>query len=31
MEVKAYQVIQDNDGEYYPSDHLPVVVELSIK
>jgi endonuclease/exonuclease/phosphatase family metal-dependent hydrolase len=27
----AYQVIDDNDGEYYPSDHLPVVVELSIK
>lgn len=28
---KGYQVIQDNDGEHYPSDHLPVVVELSIR
>ena len=27
----AYNVIQDNDGEYYPSDHLPVVVALNIK
>lgn len=26
-----YQVIQDNDGKYYPSDHLPVIVTLSIK
>lgn len=26
-----YQVIQDNDGKYYPSDHLPVMVELSLK
>ncbi len=25
-----YQVIQDNDGTYYPSDHLPVMVELSL-
>jgi len=24
-----YQVIKDNDGKYYPSDHLPVMVELS--
>lgn len=27
----GYQVITDNDGKYYPSDHLPVAVELSIK
>ena len=27
----AYQVITDNDGKYYPSDHLPVMVELSLK
>lgn len=26
-----YQVVQDNDGKYYPSDHLPVVVELSLQ
>ena len=25
-----YQVIQDNDGRYYPSDHLPVIVTLSL-
>lgn len=25
-----YQVIRDNDGEYYPSDHLPVIVTLSL-
>jgi endonuclease/exonuclease/phosphatase family metal-dependent hydrolase len=24
-----YQVIQDNDGKYYPSDHLPVMVTLA--
>ena len=24
----AYQVITDNDGKYYPSDHLPVFVKL---
>jgi endonuclease/exonuclease/phosphatase family metal-dependent hydrolase len=30
-ELKAnnYKVITDNDGKYYPSDHLPVSVELS--
>ena len=26
-----YQVIQDNDGKYYPSDHLPVIVDVSLK
>lgn len=26
-----YQVIQDNDGKYYPSDHLPVMVTLTLK
>jgi endonuclease/exonuclease/phosphatase family metal-dependent hydrolase len=26
----GYQVISDNDGTYYPSDHLPVMVTLSI-
>jgi endonuclease/exonuclease/phosphatase family metal-dependent hydrolase len=26
----GYQVIQDNDGKYYPSDHLPVMVTLSL-
>lgn len=26
-----YQVIQDNDGKFYPSDHLPVIVNLSLK
>jgi endonuclease/exonuclease/phosphatase family metal-dependent hydrolase len=25
-----YEVILDNDGTYYPSDHLPVMAELSI-
>lgn len=25
-----YQVIQDNDGKYYPSDHLPVIATLSL-
>jgi endonuclease/exonuclease/phosphatase family metal-dependent hydrolase len=25
-----YQVVQDNDGAYYPSDHLPVIVKLAI-
>ena len=28
---KDYQVIQDNDGKYYPSDHLPVMVTINIK
>jgi len=26
-----YQVIQDHDGEYYPSDHLPVMVTLTLQ
>jgi endonuclease/exonuclease/phosphatase family metal-dependent hydrolase len=26
--VVKYEVIQDNDGIYYPSDHLPVMVEV---
>lgn len=25
-----YQVISDNDGKYYPSDHLPVMVALTL-
>jgi endonuclease/exonuclease/phosphatase family metal-dependent hydrolase len=28
---EKYQVITDNDGKYYPSDHLPVMVNLSHK
>lgn len=28
---EAYQVIEDNDGKYYPSDHLPVMVRLAIQ
>jgi endonuclease/exonuclease/phosphatase family metal-dependent hydrolase len=27
----TYQVIRDNDGKYYPSDHLPVMVQLTIR
>jgi endonuclease/exonuclease/phosphatase family metal-dependent hydrolase len=27
--AKNYKAITDNDGKYYPSDHLPVIVELS--
>lgn len=27
----AYTVIQDNDGKYYPSDHLPVLATLHLK
>lgn len=26
-----YTVIQDNDGKYYPSDHLPVITRLELK
>jgi endonuclease/exonuclease/phosphatase family metal-dependent hydrolase len=25
-----YKVITDNDGKYYPSDHLPVLVEFDL-
>ncbi len=28
--LKNYQVISDNDGQYYPSDHLPVLVEFEL-
>lgn len=28
--VKNYQVIQDHDGKYYPSDHLPVQAEFTL-
>jgi endonuclease/exonuclease/phosphatase family metal-dependent hydrolase len=31
LQSGAYQVIQDNDGTYYPSDHLPVMVNLKIR
>lgn len=27
---RNFQVIQDHDGKYYPSDHLPVIVELTL-
>lgn len=27
--ASGYQVITDNDGRYYPSDHLPVMVHLT--
>ncbi len=26
-----YKVIQDNDGKYYPSDHLPVMATFTVK
>lgn len=29
--VIKYQVITDNDGTYYPSDHLPVMAEFTFK
>jgi endonuclease/exonuclease/phosphatase family metal-dependent hydrolase len=28
--LKNYLVLNDNDGKYYPSDHLPVLVELEM-
>lgn len=28
--ARNYQVITDNDGTYYPSDHLPVLVEFDL-
>ena len=30
-DLKHYNVIQDKDGKYFPSDHLPVLVQLEIK
>jgi len=29
--VKKYAVLHENDGKYYPSDHLPVLVELEFE
>lgn len=29
--ASGYQVIQDHDGKYYPSDHLPVMATFSLK
>jgi endonuclease/exonuclease/phosphatase family metal-dependent hydrolase len=29
--AKKYNVVTDHDGKYYPSDHLPVMVEVSSK
>jgi endonuclease/exonuclease/phosphatase family metal-dependent hydrolase len=29
--ASSYQVIQDNDGTFYPSDHLPVMVGLTMQ
>ena len=29
--VNSFDVIEDNDGKYYPSDHLPVRVTMSIR
>jgi endonuclease/exonuclease/phosphatase family metal-dependent hydrolase len=29
-QADAYTVVQDNDGKYYPSDHLPVMINLSL-
>ena len=26
-----YKVITDNDGKYYPSDHLPVIAEFKVQ
>jgi endonuclease/exonuclease/phosphatase family metal-dependent hydrolase len=31
LTLNNYFVIRDNDGKFYPSDHLPVLVELDIK
>jgi endonuclease/exonuclease/phosphatase family metal-dependent hydrolase len=31
FQVNSYAVLTDNDGQYYPSDHQPVVVDLLIK
>jgi endonuclease/exonuclease/phosphatase family metal-dependent hydrolase len=29
--TNAYKVIQENDGKYYPSDHLPVMATFTLK
>jgi len=29
--ASAYKVISDNDGTYYPSDHLPVMLTLTLQ
>ncbi|MBI3220260.1 MAG: endonuclease/exonuclease/phosphatase family protein [Bacteroidetes bacterium] len=29
--TESYQVLADHDGTYYPSDHLPVIVKLTLK
>ena len=29
--VKKYSIIRDNDGTYYPSDHLPVMITTTVK
>ena len=31
IQSEGYQVIRDNDGKYFPSDHLPVMVGLKIR
>ncbi|MDR1557835.1 MAG: endonuclease/exonuclease/phosphatase family protein [Tannerellaceae bacterium] len=31
FQVDRYAVLTDNNGQYYPSDHQPVVVDLQIK
>jgi endonuclease/exonuclease/phosphatase family metal-dependent hydrolase len=31
FQVNSYAALTDNDGQYYPSDHQPVVVDLLIK
>ena len=31
LAAKNYIVIEDNDGTYYPSDHLPVMVSMTIR
>jgi endonuclease/exonuclease/phosphatase family metal-dependent hydrolase len=28
--LKNYKVIKDNDGKYYPSDHLPILTEFEL-
>lgn len=30
MSLRTYQIITKNNGTYYPSDHLPVVVEVKL-